>query len=110
MRGAVRLLERRAAAELHVQVDVAARAGAAGAQLVVADDAAVGERLDLRCRIASSSSSGSASSTSTRSEPIVIRTPVTTIAPAMISATTGSSHSAPVTLTSARPTSTPIDV
>ena len=76
----VRLLERGAVAELHVQVDVAARAGLAGAQLVVADDAAVGERLDRRPGSPSSSSSGSASSTSTRSEPIMIRTPVTTIA------------------------------
>ena len=64
----------------------------------------------MHSRMLRSSSSGSASSTSTRSEPIVIRTPVTTIAPAISSATTGSSQSSPVTLTSARPTSTPIDV
>ena len=40
----------------------------------------------------------------------MIRTPVTTIVAAISSATTGSSQSHPVTLTSARPTSTPIDV
>src|SRR4051812_48527157 len=43
----VGLLETRPVAELHVQVDIAARARLPGAQLVVADDAAVAEGLDL---------------------------------------------------------------
>ena len=60
-------------AELDVQVDVAARARLARAQLVVADDAAVGEGLDLRADRLAAPRPGSASSTSTRSEPIVIR-------------------------------------
>ena len=106
----VRLLERGARAELDVQVDVAARARRGGC-------AARGSRrrrgranASIAARIASTSSSGSASSTSTREEPISSRTPVTTIAPATSSATTGSSHSAPVICTSASPTSTPTEV
>ena len=107
---AVGVLERRAGAELDVQVDVAARAGAAGAQLVVADDAAAGEGLDRgadrgellgRERLVDEHAPASARRASR---------PVTTIAPAISSATTGSSHSAPVHCTSARPTSTPSDV
>ena len=46
MGDAVGVLERGAGAELDVEVDVAAGAGAAGAQLVVADDVAAGEVLD----------------------------------------------------------------
>src|SRR4051795_1947313 len=42
----VRLLQRRPVHELDVQVDVAAGTRLTGAELVVADDAAVGERLD----------------------------------------------------------------
>ena len=75
-----------------MQVDVAARAGAAGAQLVVADDAA--RRRSPRSprgsrrarRPAAPRRRARARSAST------IRTPVTTIATATSSATTGSSH------------------
>ncbi len=101
--------ERGACPELDVEVDVAPGARATCAQLVVADDAARRESLD-RDRIASTSSSGSAWSTSTREEPLRSLTPVTTIDAETISATTGSSQSAPVSLTRMSPTSTPAEV
>ena len=63
----VRLLERRPGAELQVQVDVAAGAGAAGAELVVAGDLGRARALAaIAASIRSSSSAGGASSTSTR--------------------------------------------
>ena len=96
--GAVRVLERRPGAELDVEVDVAARARAAGAQLVVADDAALREGLD---RVADGGQLVGRAAPRRRARATsaaTIRRPVTTIAPAMTSATTGSSHSAPVTV------------
>ena len=64
-------------AELHVQVDVAPRAGLAAAQLVEADDRRASAKSSTTSRMASSSSSGSVSSTSTREERVRIRTPAT---------------------------------
>ena len=95
--------------ELDVQIDVAAGARLARAQLVVADHAArrelldrLPDRVDLlgRQRLVDQHPR----------EPNSSRTPVTTIAAATASATTGSIHWAPVILTRISPTRTPPEV
>ena len=92
----VRVLERRPGAELHVQVDVAARARRGGRAACGSRPSPAGRAPAIAASIRSSSSGGGASSTSTREEPVRIRSPANTIAPATTSAAIGSKPRSPV--------------